>query len=80
MKVKIYSTPYCSYCRMAKNFFVEKGIVFDEIDVSIDEAAAKDMIDRTGQMGVPVIEIEDDTVVGFDRAVLEGLIEKHSSK
>ena len=80
MKVKIYSTPYCSYCRMAKNFFAEKGIAFDEIDVSVDEAAAKDMIDRTGQMGVPVIEIEDDTVVGFDRAVLEGLIEKNSSK
>ena len=80
MKVKIYSTPYCSYCRMAKNFFAEKGIVFDEIDVSIDEAAAKEMIDRTGQMGVPVIEIESDVVVGFDRAVLENLIEKNSTK
>lgn len=65
---------------MAKNFFAEKGIVFDEIDVSIDEAAAKEMIDRTGQMGVPVIEIESDVVVGFDRAVLENLIEKNSTK
>ncbi len=80
MKVKIYSTPYCSYCRMAKNFFAEKGILFDEVDVSIDETAAKEMIDKTGQMGVPVIEINDDTIVGFDRGTLEKIIEQNAGK
>lgn len=77
VKVKIYSTPYCSYCRMAKSFFAEKKIAFDEVDVSVDHAAAEEMIKKTGQMGVPVIEIGEDTVIGFDRATLEKIIAKH---
>lgn len=76
-KIKIYSTPYCSYCRMAKSFFSEKKILFNEVDVSVDQAAAEEMIKKTGQMGVPVIDIGDDTVVGFDRATLEKIIAKY---
>lgn len=77
-KIKIYSTPYCSYCRMAKSFFAEKKVLFDEVDVSVDHAAAEEMIKKTGQMGVPVIEIGEDTVVGFDRATLEKLLVKNA--
>ena len=77
-KVKIYSTPYCSYCRMAKSFFTEKKVLFDEVDVSVDQAAAEEMIKKTNQMGVPVIEIGEDTVVGFDRATLEKILAKNA--
>lgn len=61
---------------MAKDFFDKNGLSYEEIDVSINEAAAKEMIAKTGQMGVPVIEIGEDTVVGFDRAKIEELIGK----
>lgn len=65
--VKIYSTPTCVYCRLAKEFFKENGIKYEEVDVSADQEAAQEMIDKTGQMGVPVIEIDGKLVVGFDK-------------
>ena len=68
--VKIYSTPTCVFCRMAKDFFKEHGVKFTEVDVAADEAAAQEMIDKTGQMGVPVIEVNGEIVVGFDEAKL----------
>jgi glutaredoxin-like YruB-family protein len=76
MKIKIYSTPFCGYCKMAKDFFDKNGLPYEEVDVSIDEAAAKEMIVKTNQMGVPVIEIGEEIVVGFDRAKIEELIGK----
>jgi len=65
--VKIYSTPTCHYCVTLKNFLKEKGIEFKEIDVSSDSAAAEEMISKSGQMGVPVSDIDGQIVVGFDR-------------
>ncbi len=65
--VKIYSTPTCPYCVTLKNFLKEKGIEFSDIDVSQDEKALKEMVEKSGQMGVPVADIDGQIVVGFDR-------------
>lgn len=65
--VTIYSTPTCPYCNQAKEFFDENKVKYKDIDVSKDEKAAEEMIDKSGQMGVPVIVIGDDVIVGFDR-------------
>ncbi len=76
MDVKVYSTPTCGYCRQAKSFLKERGVPFTEYDVSRDQAAAQEMIRLTGQMGVPVIAIDGQAVIGFDRARLESLLAK----
>jgi len=65
--VKVYSTPTCPYCKMLKQFLQEKGVEFEDIDVSKDESSAKEMVSKSGQMGVPVVDIDGDIVVGFDR-------------
>ncbi len=75
-KVKIYSTPTCSYCNAAKSFFKEENIEYKEVDVSKDQEAAKEMVEKSGQMGVPVIIIGNETLVGFDREKVEELIKK----
>ena len=66
-RVIVFSTPTCTYCNAAKRYFREKGIRFRDVDVSRDQAAARDMLRRSGQMGVPVIDIGGKIVVGFDR-------------
>jgi glutaredoxin 3 len=71
--ITIYTTPTCSYCHMAKEFFKENNLEYTEKDVSKDPAARDEMIQKSGQMGVPVIEIDDKTVVGFDKGKLEEL-------
>ena len=66
-KVKVYSTPTCPYCKMAKQYLKEVNIAFEDIDVSTNQAAAQEMISKSGQMGVPVFDIEGEIIVGFDR-------------
>jgi len=66
-KVKVYSTPMCVYCVTLKRFLEERNIKFEEVDVSQDNLAAKEMVQKSGQMGVPVVEIGGEMVVGFDR-------------
>lgn len=66
-KVKVYSTPSCVYCKMAKEFFAQNNIKFENVDVSTDQKAAREMIKKSGQMGVPVIEIDGQMVIGFDK-------------
>lgn len=66
-QVKIYSTPSCPFCIKAKQFLSENGINFENIDVSTNQAAAEEMVQKSGQMGVPVIDIDGEIVVGFDR-------------
>ena len=73
-KVIIFTTPTCSWCRAAKQYLRQKGIRFKEIDVSRDQRAAQDMVRRTGQMGVPVLLIDNRPVVGFDRAKIDRLL------
>lgn len=72
--VVIYSTPTCHFCRAAKEFFKEHGIEFTDFDVSTDTAKRQEMIDMTGQMGVPVIKIGDDVVIGFDKNKIAQLL------
>jgi len=66
-KVTIYSTPTCPFCIRAKQYLKDNNIAFEDIDVSQDQAKAQDMIKRSGQMGVPVLDIEGQIIVGFDK-------------
>jgi len=72
--VTIYSTPVCHYCHSAKEFFNEHGVSYVEYDVASDTDKRKEMVDMTGQMGVPVIRIDDDVIIGFDEAKLKELL------
>ena len=65
--VTIYSTPTCHFCQMAKEFFTEKGVPYTEYNVAADAAKRQEMIQLTGQLGVPVIVIGGDITVGFSR-------------
>lgn len=65
--IKLYSTPSCPYCITLKKFLEEKGIKFEYIDVSKDQNELQEMIDKSGQMGVPVLDVDGQIVVGFDR-------------
>ena len=65
--VKIYTTPPCVYCKMAKAYFKENKIEFKEVDVAADLKARQDMIEKSGSIGVPVIEIDGKIIIGFDR-------------
>ena len=73
-KVIIYSTPSCHFCHMAKDFFKEKNIEFQDFDVAGDMAKRKEMIDKSGQMGVPVILIGDKVIVGFNKSKIVELL------
>lgn len=68
--VTIYSTPTCHFCKMAKDFFTEKNVPFTNYDVASDAQRRAEMIELTGQLGVPVIVINDQIMVGFDREKL----------
>jgi glutaredoxin-like YruB-family protein len=65
--ITIYSTTACPYCTMAKNYLKQKGFSFKDIDVSRDTVAADRMVKKSGQMGVPVLEIGNEIIVGFDK-------------
>lgn len=66
-KVKIYSTPSCPYCIRAKQFLKENNVVFEDVDVASDPAAGQEMVRKSGQMGVPVLDIDGEIIVGFDK-------------
>ena len=70
MKIMIYSTPSCAFCVMAKEFFKENKIPFEEYNVAADLEKRKEMMQKTGQMGVPVIDIDGSVVIGFDKEVI----------
>ena len=76
MEIKVYSTPTCPYCKIAKDYFSSKGIDFQQFDVSNDKNALEEMTKLSGQMGVPVISIDDQVVVGFDRSRIDALLNK----
>jgi len=73
-KIKVYSTPTCPYCLTLKEFLKEKGFEFEDIDVSKDEKALNEMIEKSGQMGVPVVDIDGQIIVGFDREKISQLL------
>jgi len=66
-KVTIYTTPTCVYCKMTKDFFKENNITYEEKDVSVDAAARDEMVAKSNQMGVPVIDIDGELTIGFDK-------------
>ena len=70
-KVTVYRTPTCPWCHKATDFLKENNIPYEDINVAADQKAAQDMIEKSGQMGVPVIEIDDKIIVGFDKNAMK---------
>jgi glutaredoxin-like YruB-family protein len=73
--VEIYSTPTCVYCNSAKQFFADRGVAYKEYNVASDLGKRREMVEKSGQMGVPVISIDGEIVVGFNEERLGELIE-----
>ncbi len=73
-RIIVFSTPSCPWCNKVKRYLREKGFRFRDVDVSKDEKAARDVVRRTGQMGVPVILINNRPIVGFNKAEIDRLL------
>ena len=74
MAVKVYSTPTCPWCTVAKDYLTSKNIAFEDIDVSKNRQGAMEMIQKSGQRGVPVLDIDGQIVIGFDQKKIDELI------
>lgn len=74
-KVKIYTTSTCPYCFMAKDYLKEKGVEFEEVDLTEDPEEARKLIEKTGYSGVPQIQIGEEFVIGFDKDKIDQLLE-----
>lgn len=79
-KVEIYSTVTCHFCNLAKEWFEENNINYINYDVTVDAPKRKEMVEITGQMGVPVIKIENDVIIGFDKEALSQILGISSDK
>jgi glutaredoxin-like YruB-family protein len=79
-KVEVYSTTTCPYCTMAKQYLTSKGVKFVDHDVSIDRKKAKEMIENTNQMGVPVLNINGQWIVGFNRNAIDEALKQPQRK
>lgn len=73
-KVTIYSTPTCTYCNMTKQFFKDNNIQYEEFNVASDAIRRQEMIDKSGQMGIPVIFVDSELTIGFDKNRLATLL------
>lgn len=80
MNIKVYSTPHCPWCNAAKNYLKNHNIAFEEIDVSTDPLLAEELIRKSGQMGVPVIEIDGEMIIGFNKELLDELLHVQDDK
>ena len=76
MHIKIYSTTTCPHCVHAKDYLKEKNIEFEDINVGENKEAAKEMVEKSGQMGVPVLDINGTIIVGFDKEAIDKALEK----
>lgn len=74
MSVKVYSTPSCIYCNMAKKYLETKHVPYENIDVSQDMTAAAELVEKSGQRGVPVIDFDGTIIVGFDKTRIDSLL------
>ena len=72
--VTVYSTAACPYCVLAKNYLDSKGVAYEAVDVGADRAKAEEMIKKSGQMGVPVLDIGGKIIVGFDKAAIDAAL------
>jgi len=75
-KIIVYSTPSCPYCHLVKDYLNKKGVEFEDKDVSVDREAAREMVEKSGQMGVPQIVIKDKVIVGFNRDAIDDELNK----
>ncbi|MCX6769334.1 MAG: glutathione S-transferase N-terminal domain-containing protein [Candidatus Micrarchaeota archaeon] len=73
-KITVYSTSTCPYCVMAKRYLKEKGLEFEDVDISQDKSRAAEMFSKSGQMGIPVLDINGKIIVGFDRTAIENAV------
>ena len=73
-RVTVYSTPTCPYCRQAKDYLTGKGVAFSDVNVAADLEARNTMVQKSGQLGVPVIEVDGQVVIGFNRGKLDELL------
>ncbi len=73
-KVLIYTTPACIYCQMAKKFFKDHDVAYEEKDVSVDDKAREEMVEKSGQLGAPVVDIDGRIIVGFDEEKLSKIL------
>ncbi|MEI6238019.1 MAG: glutaredoxin domain-containing protein [bacterium] len=73
-KVEVYSTPTCVYCNLAKEYMKAHGVKYAEYNVGTDLAKRKEMVEKTGQLGVPVIVVDGEAMVGFDEEALAGML------
>ena len=71
MAVTVYSTPTCGYCRMAKNYLKEKNVAFTDFNVATNSEKAQEMVRKSGQMGVPVLDVNGKIIIGFDRGAID---------
>ncbi len=76
MSVSLYSTPSCVYCRLAKDYFRQNNVAFTEFNVAADHRRAEEMVRKSGQMGVPVIEIHGKVIVGFNKPEIDRALKK----
>ena len=74
LRVRVFSTQMCPYCVTLKEFLKKHNIAFEEIDVGENKEALKEMVEKSGQMGVPVVEIDDEIVVGFNKERISQLL------
>ena len=76
MAVTIYTTPTCGYCNMAKDYFKKNNVQFTEFNVAQDRAKAEEMVRKSGQMGVPVIDINNEIIVGFNKSAVDKALKR----
>lgn len=75
--VTIYSASWCAFCHMAKEYLKGKNVSFNEIDVENDPKAAQELVAKTGQAGIPVLQIGEATIIGFDRPRIDSALEQY---
>ena len=76
--ITIYSATWCAFCHAAKDYLDRAGIAYTDKDVDADPNAAMESVDKSGQRGIPVIDIDGDIIVGFDRPAIDSALQKHS--
>ncbi|MBI9101132.1 MAG: glutathione S-transferase N-terminal domain-containing protein [Spirochaetales bacterium] len=74
MSVNVYSTPSCTYCTLVKRFLKEKGVKYNDYNVAVDHRRAEEMVKKSGQMGVPVLDINGKVIIGFNQPEIERAI------
>lgn len=78
--VTVYSATWCAFCHAAKGYFDKLGVKYQDLDIEKDQKYAQESVEKSGQMGIPVIDIDGEIIVGFDRPKIDAALAKHSQK